>query len=89
LKIESFSLNSLQLQIHSPSQTILNETDVSEVLIPASWGQMGILPGHTDYITTLTKGVINYKINESKKSHEIEGGFFEIKANKATILVSN
>jgi F-type H+-transporting ATPase subunit epsilon len=82
-------VKSLNLQIYSPSQTLLNETDVSEVLIPANWGQMGILPGHTDYITTLTKGVITYKISDSEKSHEIDGGFFEVKKNKATILVSN
>ena len=37
------------------------ETEADEVVLPASDGEIGILPGHTPLLTTLRVGVMRYR----------------------------
>jgi len=78
----------MKLQILTPDKIVAAEENADEITIPAHWGQMGILNGYTDFITTLQKGTIIYKAGGVEKSHEVTtGGLFVIKNNDATILV--
>ena len=51
------------------------------------WGQMGILPMHADYTTTLTSGELTYRVAGKLKSHNITSGLITVKSGKATVLV--
>ena len=79
----------LELEILTPKEVLAKESSVDEVVIPAHWGQMDVLPGHTDFVTTLTKGEITYRVGANKKSHNISGGLITIKGDKATVLVDS
>jgi len=80
---------SLDLEILTPNEVLAKESSVDEILIPAFWGQMGILPQHTDFVTTLTEGKLSYRVGGKSKSHNITGGLIAIKNGKATILVDS
>lgn len=79
----------LELEILTPGEVLAKEPSVDEILIPAHWGQMGILPQYTDFITTLTPGELTYRAGSKKKSHNISGGVIAIKEGKATVLVDS
>jgi len=78
-------MNTLTLEILSPQQVIANEVAVSQIVIPAHWGQMCILPGHTAFATLLTKGLVRYQAGQQTHEHNIDGGFFVIKDNTALV----
>lgn len=77
----------LELEILTPKEILAREGKIDEVVIPAQWGQMDILPQHTDFITSLTSGELTYRVGTNKKSHNITGGLFVVKDGKVTILV--
>lgn len=76
----------LELEILTPNQVLAKEPEVDELIIPASWGQMDILPMHTDFVTALTEGEVIYRSQGSEKRHGISGGLLRIKDGKAAIL---
>lgn len=77
----------LELEILTPKEILAKENNVDEIVIPAAWGQMGILPMHTDFVTSLTPGELTYRVGGNKKSHNITGGLLAVKNGVATILV--
>lgn len=77
----------LELEILAPDTVLAKEVSVDEILIPAHWGQMGILPQHADYMTTLNRGEITYRVGSKEISHNITGGLMVVKQGKATVLV--
>jgi len=67
---------------------------VSEVILPTSTGQMGILTNHTPLITGLDIGVMLVREEGAKGSADwismaLMGGFALIKENTVTILVND
>jgi F-type H+-transporting ATPase subunit epsilon len=57
--------------------------------IPAESGIEGILPGHINFISNVNKGVVKYKIGETVREINIDGGFVEISNNFINILVND
>lgn len=76
----------IQLEIHSPSKTLLTG-QADEVVAPSVSGEIGVLPQHTDYLTALGPGKLTVGQAGSKKDFEITGGLLEITRDKMTILV--
>ena len=79
----------LELEILTPKEILAKEASVTEITIPASWGQMEILPQHTDYMTTLTQGELSYTAGSHHRTHNITGVLIVVKNGKATVLVDN
>lgn len=77
----------IELEIVSPNEIVAKESGVTEVIIPALWGQMDVLPQYTEYMTTLRQGELTYKKGGEKRSFNITGGLFTISKDKATVLV--
>lgn len=77
----------IDLEIVSPNETLAKESGVTEVVIPANWGQMDVMPQYADFVTTLTQGELSYKKGGEKRSYNITGGLFTISKDKATVLV--
>lgn len=73
------------LEIVTPRE-ILAHTQADEVIIPAQWGQMDLLPQHTDYVTTLVEGQLTYRSGTDRKSHRITGGLITVLGNKVKVL---
>ncbi|MBF0105839.1 MAG: hypothetical protein HQM16_10990 [Deltaproteobacteria bacterium] len=77
----------LAFELLTPREVLAKEASVDEIIIPAHWGQMDILPQHTDFVTTLTQGELTYRVGTKKETHNILGGLLTIKGDQATVLV--
>ncbi|MCL1853378.1 MAG: F0F1 ATP synthase subunit epsilon [Peptococcaceae bacterium] len=72
-------------QVVSPEGAVL-DADVQFVALPATEGELGILPRHTPLIASLKSGVIRYTVDDEVKKMAISGGFAEVEHNHVTVL---
>jgi len=79
----------MELQIITPKSVIASESQVTKVVIPADWGQMEILPGYADYMTTLDRGTLTYVQNGVANTCNISGGLCTVSQEKITILADD
>ncbi|MDZ4785261.1 MAG: ATP synthase F1 subunit epsilon [bacterium] len=79
--------NSFKLEILVPSGKIVS-TDVSAVTIPTEMGEVGILPGHASYVTTLGVGLLEYTSVDGRtiKSMVVAGGIAQFAGDTLRIL---
>lgn len=77
----------MNLQVVS-STDIIFEGDCDFVVLPASEGQLGILPNHAPLLSTLKKGRITARQRGSARTFDISGGFVEVLKNRITVLAS-
>ncbi len=76
------------LEIVSPDKLLLSRP-VDMVVIPASEGDIGVLPGHTPMIVTLRGGTIAlYEGDTITERLFVAGGFAEITPERCTVLAS-
>ena len=79
-----------KLEIVNPERSFLSKDGVSEVVVPAFEGDMGILKDHISIISFLKPGLV--KIFDSQSNEEtyyVEDGIIEFKNNCLSILTSN
>ncbi|MCH2532973.1 MAG: ATP synthase F1 subunit epsilon [Bdellovibrionales bacterium] len=76
----------LNLTLVTPTKKILNEVEVEEVTIPAFKGQLEILPGHSPLMTTLTTGIVTYKLDGEVKKASVSWGYLEVINDKVIVL---
>lgn len=62
------------------------EVDVDEVVLPASDGEIGVLPGHTPLLTTLRIGVLRYRAGSAVERIVISWGFAEVLPDRVIVL---
>jgi F-type H+-transporting ATPase subunit epsilon len=77
--------HSLTLEIVTPERALVTER-VDEVVLPAAEGYLGVLPGHTPLLATLSIGELWYRKGTEKTYLSIAGGFAEVLPEKVTIL---
>ncbi len=76
----------LRFQLVSPEK-MLYADDVSMVTIPASKGEMGILPNHAPMLVTLVPGIINiYQEHAIEEKIFIGGGFANINERGCQVM---
>ena len=83
----------LKLELITPEKIALTE-EVYEVMLPTETGQIAILPGHVDLITTLKPGVITVRREKGDGEAKLEhlatsGGFAEITGKSVKILADS
>ncbi|OGS44744.1 MAG: ATP synthase F1 subunit epsilon [Elusimicrobia bacterium RIFOXYD2_FULL_34_15] len=78
-------MKTFSLEILTPEKISFKDT-AEFVSFPAYKGEMGVLPGHIDYLTLLVPGEIKIKNGNDIKLFAISGGFAEIHKNNVTIL---
>jgi len=71
----------------APDRVFWNE-EATEIILPTSTGQMGVLNNHTPLITGLDIGVMLVRSGTEWVSMVLMGGFALIKDNKITILIN-
>jgi F-type H+-transporting ATPase subunit epsilon len=62
------------------------ETEIDEVELPASDGEIGILPGHTPLLTTLRIGEMRYRSGTTVSRLVLLWGFAEILPDRVIVL---
>ncbi len=79
-------MKDLVLSVVTPERSILKETRVDSIIFPGEMGQLNILPGHTNFITTLRYGTFAYKIKDEWQIAFLSGGFTQVYDGKVTVL---
>jgi F-type H+-transporting ATPase subunit epsilon len=77
--------SNLHLQIVSADRSLVNE-QVDEVQIPGADGYLGILPGHTQLLSTMQVGLLWYRQGSEKHYLSVAFGFAEVQPDRVTIL---
>ena len=78
-----------KIEIVNPEKSFLVKDDVSEVVVPAYEGEMGILKDHISIISFLKPGIIKILSKSGNDSYYIEDGIVEFKNNNLSILTSS
>jgi F-type H+-transporting ATPase subunit epsilon len=73
------------LEIVTPDRSIVRE-EVDEVVVPATDGYLGVLPGHTPLLATLQVGELWYRQGQEKHYLVIAYGFVEVLPDHVTVL---
>ena len=77
------------LEIVSPEKSFLKKDDVTEVVVPAFEGEMGILKDHISIISFLKPGIIKVTSGSEEENFYVDDGIVEFKDNSLSILTSN
>ena len=79
-----------KLEIVNPESSFLSKEGVSEVVVPAFEGDMGILKDHISIISFLKPGLVKiYDSGSKEETYYVEDGIIEFKNNCLSILTSN
>ena len=77
------------LEIVSPEKSFLKKDNVTEVVVPAFEGEMGILKDHISIISFLKPGIIKIISGNEENKFYVDDGIVEFKDNTLSILTSN
>ena len=78
-----------KIEIVNPEKSFLVKEDVSEVIVPAFEGEMGILKDHISIISFLKPGIIKILSKAGNENYYVEDGIVEFKNNNLSILTSS
>ncbi len=76
----------LDLEIITPEKVLVKE-QVDIVEAKGAYGEFGILPGHTQFLTTVEVGEIRYMKDGATNYIATSGGYAEVVDDKVTILL--
>jgi len=82
-------MSEFKIEIVNPEKSFLIKEDVSEVVVPAFEGEMGILKDHISIISFLKPGIIKIFSKSGNEEFYIEDGIVEFKNNNLSILTSS
>ena len=77
-----------KIEIVNPEKSFLVKDDVSEVVLPAFEGEIGILKDHISIISFLKPGIIKILSKSGDENYYVEDGIVEFKNNNLSILTS-
>ena len=78
-----------KVEIVNPEKSFLIKEDVTEAVVPAFEGQMGILKDHISIISFLKPGIIKISSKSGDENYFVEDGIVEFKNNNLSILTSS
>ena len=78
-----------KVEIVNPEKSFLSKENVTEVVIPAFEGEMGILKDHISIISFLKPGIIKVYSKSEENKYFVEDGILEFKDNNLSILTSS
>tara|TARA_B100001989_G_scaffold177306_1_gene128293 strand:+ start:723 stop:1115 length:393 start_codon:yes stop_codon:yes gene_type:complete len=78
-----------KIDIVNPEKSFLSKDDVTEVVVPAFEGEMGILKDHISIISFLKPGIITIYSKTGEDKFFVEDGIIEFKDNVLSILTSS
>ena len=78
-----------KVEIVNPEASFLSKEDVTEVIVPAFEGEMGILKDHISIISFLKPGILTIQAKSGEHKFYVEDGIFEFKNNNLSVLSSS
>ena len=78
-----------KIEIVNPEKSFLSKEDVTEVVVPAFEGEMGILKDHISIISFLKPGIIKIFSKSGEEHYYVEDGIVEFKNNNLSVLTSS
>ena len=78
-----------KIEIVNPDKSFLSKDDVTEVIVPAFEGEMGILKDHISVISFLKPGIITIQAKSGEEKYYVEDGIVEFKNNNLSVLTSS
>jgi F-type H+-transporting ATPase subunit epsilon len=79
----------LSLEVVTPDKAVVSD-EAQIVVAPGAYGEFGVLPGHTTFLTTLRIGMIRYKDQAgNERIVFVNGGFAEVMLNTVTVLAES
>ena len=76
------------VEIVNPEKSFLSKNDVTEVVVPAFEGEIGILKDHISIISFLKPGIIKIFSKSGEERFYVNDGIIEFKDNNLSILTS-
>ena len=77
------------IEIVNPEESYLSKENVSEVVVPAFEGEIGILKDHISIISFLKPGIVKIFTGTEEENYYVEDGIVEFKDNSLSILTSS
>jgi F-type H+-transporting ATPase subunit epsilon len=79
----------LKLEVVTPDKAVV--TDIAKMVVaPGAYGEFGVLPGHTTFLTTLQTGMIRYQEQSgTERVVFVNGGFAEVSLDTVTVLAES
>ena len=78
-----------KIEIVNPEKSFLSKEDVTEVVVPAFEGEMGILKDHISIISFLKPGIITIYSKSGEEKFYVEDGIVEFKNDNLSVLTSS
>ena len=78
-----------KIEIVNPEKSFLSKEDVTEVVIPAFEGEMGILKDYISIISFLKPGFLKIFSKSGEENYYVEDGIVEFKNNNLSVLTSS
>lgn len=79
---------SLLLTVVTRDRKVL-ETEADEVVLPASDGEIGVLPGHTPLLTTLSIGRMMVRKGSQEQFLVLSWGFAEVLPDRVIVMAES
>ena len=78
-----------KVEIINPEKLFISKDKVTEVVVPAYEGDLGILKDHISIISFLKPGIIKILEKNEEERYYVEDGIMEFKENSLSILTSS
>jgi F-type H+-transporting ATPase subunit epsilon len=76
-----------KLYFAAPDKKIVSDMDLEEITLPGNAGELNILPGHAPLMTTLSAGILSYKLKNGESARmAISWGYCQISSDGVTVL---
>lgn len=78
----------LLLTLVTPEKKLLADVEVEEIFVPGFRGQLNILPGHAPLMTTLSTGLLRYRLKGQTelKTVVVSWGYCEVNPDGVLVL---
>ncbi|KAK4480647.1 hypothetical protein RD792_013725 [Penstemon davidsonii] len=78
----------LTVNLVLPYDSVLSAKEVDMVIVPASTGQMGVLPGHVATIAELKPGILSVHEGNEVNKYFLSGGFAFVHSNSVADIIA-
>nr|AID67418.1 CF1 epsilon subunit of ATP synthase [Prasinococcus sp. CCMP1194] len=78
----------LSLQVMTPNKIVLTR-EATELILPTTTGQIGILQNHTPLLSALDTGILKVFYQNEWSYLAVFGGFVMIEENDVTVIVND
>ena len=78
----------MKFSLVTPEKVIIDDQDVEDFIVPGYKGELNILKDHTPLLTSLSVGVLKYKLKEESSYQEVvvTEGYCEVFPTKILVL---